>query len=229
MADLNEKDLTTLQHVADELGITVGDDDTTDRLLKRYIKQASQRFAKATGRQFYNKSDHEERVRGFDDPIIHVKDHLPIEEVTKIEYDDGQTKVEIPESHWIVQDKGQGAIRRVAGTWTFSGETYIGSREYPMVGTEKPLIVVTYSGGYVSPQQAEDDGSLERDLPYDIEDAVIGQVVQRYRQKDLDPTVSSETIGDASVSYNTGGAGEQSVHDRRWCAAVAAYKRGGMR
>jgi hypothetical protein len=68
--------------------------------------------------------------------------------------------------------------------------------------SEEKSIVVTYKGGYVCPGQVTaGPPALTRDLPDEIEDAVIQLVVARFAGRGVDPRVQSEKTLSSSVSY----------------------------
>lgn len=231
MVQLNENALTTLSRVALELDITPGEDADTDTLLKHYINAISDEFQQATGRQFYNKQGHEETAKGYSSDILMVKDHVPIDTITKIEYDDGETTIEIDAEHYEIEDADAGMIRRISGLWKYTGRTEIGARENSLHGTERGLYKVTYDGGFVTPQQAFDDNTLTRDLPSSIEQAVVTRVVQQYRKKGRDLDVISESLGDATVRYAgyTSGSAKENMSNKIWTKAISRYRFGGFR
>lgn len=233
MTELSTKALTTLSRVADELEITPGADARSDRIIRALIEEASEEFALATGRQFFNKSDHVEYAKGYGSPILMVRDHLPIESITEIVFDNGSTTVEVDDSDYMIENAGAGMIRRVGsvtGKWTFTGHTNIGTRMNQIPGSERPLYKVTYSGGYVGPQQAHLDDTLTRDLPRDIERAIISKVVQQYRRQGRDTDVVSESVGNASIRYDSSTGGRDvSPTEKMWMKTVSRHKRGGFR
>ncbi|RJS14618.1 hypothetical protein DRW03_34645 [Corallococcus sp. H22C18031201] len=76
-------------------------------------------------------------------------------------------------------------------------------------------LVVTYSGGYVTPGQVALDVSAGPvTLPPEIEEAAILEACALYRGRGRDSDVSSESLGDWSVSYREKGAGQRLASPR---------------
>ncbi len=186
--------LTMITTVEDELNISTG---TQDALLTRYINSASTTIETFCNRKFYYEVDIEEYIKGYGDPRLKVN-RPPLTAIDSITYD-GST---VDSSSYEIEGSGDtGFIRHETSTWlwTLNTSTYIVPS--PIVGTERPNYLVTYTGGYITPQQDNDDGALTRNLPYDLEDACIQLVSYRYRAKGRDPTIKSEKLLSASITY----------------------------
>ena len=195
---LDKTALTTLSVVKDELGIASlnTDDDST---LERKIRQASRMFKRITGRQFHEESGHKEKVPAFNLKRLMVEDHTPIQSISKIELSlDGDLN-EVDASNYEIENADAGFIRRVNGGWQ-NTQSFYREIEPSQIEEYQQLYTVTYTGGYVTPQQEADTGDT-RDLPFDIEDAVIDLVVQKFRSKGRDPNVASEKIMSTSIKY----------------------------
>lgn len=202
---LPESALTTLATAAGELGITPGEDSAVDARLERYITVASDRLASMCDRDFHHVEGHTERVGNAGGTYLLVSDHLPVVSIASIEWDDGigdATTVD-DTAYRLTDDAAKsGMIERVKGAWR---STQVERQEIERKPTHRsrPLYLVTYTGGWVTPQQVADDDTLTRTLPYDIEDAVVQYVTMRERQRGKDGSVSSKSVGPASVSYET--------------------------
>ena len=107
-------------------------------------------------------------------------------------------------TNYEVENADAGFIRRITGGWAWTTRSAGGVTHDPLAGAEESLYTVTYTGGYVTPQQAADDAELTRDLPYDIERAVIDMVKALYWGRGRDPGVRGKSVSRASVQY--GGA-----------------------
>jgi len=188
--------LTTLSTVKDELQITVNTHDST---LERYITQASDLFRSTTGRNFHNVTDHTEKVDGERGKRLTVREHLPIDTIDKIELDVGTTVETIASNDYEIEDPNLGYIRRISGHWQ-STDSFINSIEPRPLNEDLKLYKVTYDGGYVTPEQANQTPKV-RDLPADIEQGVIDQVVKMYTERGKNPNVVSESVMSASVDY----------------------------
>lgn len=183
--------LTTLDTVKDELDITTADDDDK---LTRYIEQASAHFETLTGRKFDWEEGITETLKAGGFVSIKVS-RRPVDAVTSITISGSAV-----DSDTYTIDAEAGLIYSKQG-WPWNTVMHTELSGERVAGTEYPEIEVVYDGGYVTPQQAADDENLTRTLPFDIEAFVIGMVVARYRGRGRDPSVASEKLGDASVSY----------------------------
>jgi hypothetical protein len=195
---LDKTALTTLSTVKEELGSPSGQDST----LERYIRQASDLFRQLTGRQWYDIDGYQERVAGYQGKRLAVYDHLPVESVNKIEIQVDGAFDEVDPTAYEIEDAESGFIRRIdGGSWELT-ESFIQNIEPQFTGENLKLYRVDYDGGYVTPEDA-DQNNKTRDLPYDIEDAVIDLVVDKFRKKGQSGNVSSESIMSVSIDYDT--------------------------
>lgn len=199
--DLTSHALTTLDALKDELGISVS---TFDDTLKRYINAVSRRISEYCGRTFYFEEAIEEYQPGHGGTALLV-DRPPIVTIDSITYD-GST-VESSSYTSRDQDKKAGLIYREYG-WIWTAKiAAAGVVDDRLPGTEEREYLVTYDGGYVTPKQVDDDGSLTRTLPEDLEDACILACTMRYLQKGQNLNVKSEKSLSYSVAY--GGSGNK--------------------
>jgi len=91
-----------------------------------------------------------------------------------------------------------------------------GILESPVVGSEAKSYTVSYSGGWVTPEQARNsEGALVRNLPFDIERAVIDMVTSLYLQRGRDRSVTARTAAQGSSTFATDPAGYADTA-KRW-------------
>ena len=105
-----------------------------------------------------------------------------------------------------IEDAEAGILYRRSG-WPWAGSSIGPFDPDPYAGSERQNIEVTYTGGYVTPQQVEDDGTLVRTLPYDLEQLAIEAVIGSYLSKGEDKSIVSEGLMSAKVTYQRGTGG----------------------
>lgn len=192
---LSSKALTTLDALESELGVS-----GEDTYLERLIERASDRFAQACRRSLHREVDIVERVEGYGVPRLVVG--RSVESISSIVLITGSTTETIDATTYEIEDADAGFIRRIGGVWGSTAMSQ-GVLRDRVTDSELALWKVTYTGGYVTPQQAADDGTLTRSLPYDIEDAVLEMCVAAYRSKGKDLSVRSKKLLSGSITYDT--------------------------
>lgn len=147
MAMLSAHALTTIETLKAELGIPA-DDTSSDKQLARYINAASDAIRAYCSRDFA-RAHRTDALQGSGAPTL-LLSLYPIVEVHSVKVGDEQlTDFRV--------DAEAGMLWRPGG-WPSSNA---------------PNIVVEYTGGYVTPEQAREDDELERNLPYDLEEACV--------------------------------------------------------
>lgn len=195
--------LTTLDTVKEELDITSTD---YDGRLTRYIKEASAQVESFCGRSFEYQEGIVESIPARGGRNI-VLSRRPVTNLISITFA-GQTVD--PDEYKL--DSETGLVFRAYGwPWDATLRTKVVGDK--VAGTESSELEATYDGGYVTPQQVADDDSLTRTLPYDLEGWVIALVSLRETSRGVNPSIVSEKLGDASVSY---GRGTGSAVDDIW-------------
>lgn len=180
--------LTTPKQIREELGLT------SETGLDRLINAASDRIERYCQRSFFYEAARVEKLAGFRSNYLTVS-KAPIIEVASLTYD-GAT---IAATEYEIDDDWH--IRSSSGfVWTAA--TWSGASEMPIPGSEERLYVLTYSCGYVTPAAAK-DLDLPRTLPYDLEDACIQLVTNRYRAIGQIPGIKSESLLSHSVTYES--------------------------
>jgi hypothetical protein len=191
---LNDNALTTLQTVKDELGITTTNEDS---YLERQINVYSSLFEDATDRKWFKGDEVTEKIKSHGDTRLVVSEHTPIESIKKIVINGN----EIESSTYEIEDASKGYIQRTNGVWP---STAVGRRRMETYNKYSEFdCEVTYTGGYVTPHQADTGQFTPRDLPYDIEEAVLSTISTKYKLKDRPGNIESESIEGASVSYGS--------------------------
>lgn len=191
-----DADLTLPGTVATELGV-----DASDARLPRLIASASAAIAGVLRRnRLHYGSAIVEKVFGSGRSRV-VLDVTPIVSVASVVLPDGTSLLS---TEYTRESDDAGLLYRASG-WPFTGVARGGlpPAADPLVGSETNTITVTYAAGWVTPAQATSAGwaGPARSLPYDIEEACIQLVTNLYRSGGQAANISSESLGDYSVSY----------------------------
>lgn len=174
--------LTTLATVKDELGIA---DDSQDARLTRMIHAATRRFESECSRRFA-RADYTERIKGQGMNEI-LLGQWPVVSISSLTLD-GVTLVENTDFTALPND---GILPRdYIWRWAAGGHPDLTNDPDPY--SARRNIEVSYTAGYVTPEMADQDSSLVRDLPEDLEDACIRYVVFLVMNA---PGVKSENTG----------------------------------
>lgn len=186
--------LTTLAAVKTELSIS---DSGSDDILTELINRASGLIEAHCDRHFEYSAAVAEAAAGFGLTMLQVA-RTPLLSLTSITYDTAT----VDSDSYSIHSAGAGTIYREGG-WVWTAGSLANIARDPLPGTEQKLYTVTYAGGYVTQPQVDDDGTLTRTLPYDLEQACILAVVQSYRQLGRDRAIKSESLLKYSVSYGS--------------------------
>jgi hypothetical protein len=168
--------------------------------LERYINVASDLFSQMVGRDLHYREDVAEKVASGGDVRLVVYEATPIDSITSIVIDDGVTSSTVDSDDYRIEDADAGLIEQIDGTWEDT-EVYAWNIERETKGRQLAHYTVTYDGGWVTQEQDDNDGTLTRDLPYDIEQAVIDYVVMKDARRGRDTAVKSMSNLSASVAY----------------------------
>jgi len=172
--------LTTKSVVKGELEIA---STTHDSWIDRQIKVASGKFTKIANRNFHSVSGHTEDVGSFGATYLTLEEYFPITSVEKVEYRGSVVNADEYELH-----NRAGMVRYKIGNW-ISTEVDDGvdpAKDY----------AVTYDAGWTTPAQ-----SGTRNLPFDLEEAIVQYVVTKFAQRGRDETVASMAVGDGSIKW----------------------------
>jgi len=205
---LESNALTTLDKVNGELGFTTGSDTDRDARIEDYINEVSDLIERGASRRFYWVTGYTERAVSTGINTIRVTDHLPIDTINSITFDDGDTSSTVDSDLYEVagdEQKDLGIIRRVgAATWQDTRVTEIEVQAHRVPGSAEPLYEVDYDGGYVTREQADNDPSLTRSLPYDLERAAIDYAIMQQSNKGGDKSVQKISMDDGSITFFKG-------------------------
>ena len=193
---LSSDALTTIAACEEALSITAG---TENVYLTRLTEFASSRIKRYCNRTFYWEEDIEEYIRSGGTNHL-VVSRRPVSAITSVEYNDAAVSSDDYKCVGYSKLEDAGTIYNSGGWyWPATQIKNIARDQYP--GSEDPLYKVTYDGGWVTPAQYDDDNTLTRDLPYDLEQACIDLVVMRYRKKGLAPGIKAEKLLSWSATY----------------------------
>lgn len=151
---LSKHALTTIDAVLAEL-VDLEADENTNALIARLINSASDAIRHHCGRDFARKKI-TEVLDGKDWRSV-LLSLTPVVEMESVKLNGHEIG-----SYFVINETGE--LISSSGKWSANS-----------------LIAVEYTGGYITPQQAMENETLERDLPYDIEDACIITAATRFQ------------------------------------------------
>lgn len=195
-----DSDLTTAATVAGELGV----DPSTPRL-PRIITAASAAIRSYLNRrQLHYQVGYVENVAvGAFQPNRLWLELTPVASIASVVVNG----VALGASDYALETSGpsaNAAVYRSGSGWPYTGWSRGGPvGNDPNVGSEQQSIVVTYTGGWVTPAQATLGtwAGPARSLPEDLEQAAIETIVSLWRTAGTDRRVMAETFSEYSVTY----------------------------
>jgi len=200
VSSLADNALTNLAAVEDVIpDYTKGSSTDDDDRIIRFINAASWLFAEVADRKFHRESEHEERVRAYGTPELYVSEFLPVDSISSIKWDVSDTSDTIDASNYEIFNAETGYIH-ADGVWSDTGLTQSGIVQGGKTASQRPIYLVTYTGGWITPKQ-DDDGVGTRDLPWDVEQAVLDQVTFLEDRHEFGFNVSKIDMDDGSVSF----------------------------
>lgn len=137
-----------------------------------------------------------EHVPGYGTPRLMLK-LTPIREIQEIRVSD---TVAPPESY-AIEDADAGFVRVQGGVWPWTAVVGSGPLAMRASASEYAGITVVYTGGFVTPAQAEANPELERNLPYELEQACLQLISAWHHERQRDPGVVSEKLGSLGLTY----------------------------
>lgn len=201
---LRETALTQLATLKTALDIdSVDEDETLERLIEVASDQI-RRFLRA--RALHYETGIVEKVSGYGTHrlILSRRPVLSVSSIVLKASDPAGADHTYDSDSYEIEDGGRAGMvfRREGWVSTARGRGF-GVGWGGLTGTEQRSIEVTYTGGWVTPEQADSSGwaGPERSLPYDVEEACIDAVVARYEARGGDPRIKQERLGSHSVSY----------------------------
>ncbi len=183
---VRDEDLTLVATVQAEAA-DLGSASTT--LLERMIAAASDAIRGYIGRPLH-RATVTESYAGHGDQWLSLG-RLPVISVASVSWNGS----ELDADSYTLDDPDAGLLYRACG-WPYTGRMLRGMlQEDRAPGSEQRLLEVTYTAGWLTPQQGD------RTLPFDLEQACIETVVSLYRRKGRAGDIAGESIGIASVTY----------------------------
>lgn len=143
-----------------------------------------------------------------------------VRQVTRVEV----CGVEVPPSGYALESAVMGRVLSRGEAWPFTGRYSPGVSPTPQLVEDTGALVVTYDAGWVTPGQAALDGTLQVDLPADLQLAaqmVVGALVHG----DGAEEAVSESIGGTSLTRATDEDGQLPAVPARARRLVARYRR----
>ncbi|GEL75205.1 hypothetical protein [Myxococcus virescens] len=193
---LADNALTTVATLAYELGLPEpAAGSPAEKDLERRIAVASKAVEDYCDRRF-GRATLTEKVRGMGGQVL-MLDRCPVLSITSVTLD-GQV-VPVAEYECVGVDAAAGLLRTRYGRWANTADWQRGVSPEPLAGTERAAYTVVYVAGYVLPKDAA-PGSPST-LPAPLEEACLLTAVASYRAKGRDPSIVSQSLLSASVSY----------------------------
>lgn len=171
-----------------------------DKRIERWILEGSKRMRQLADRQFHYETAYTERTSAHGEREIWVNDHVPIDTINSITYDSGDDTTTVDSDSYEPIGDGQGTIRRIDGLWTSTAQIQAGIVQGHQPGTEERLYKVDYDGGWITPKQ-DTDGVGTRDLPHDVEGAVLDYALMKESRHGQDPNIQKLSLGQGTVQY----------------------------
>lgn len=177
--------LTTIEALKSELLIPT-EDSSQDAVLARAINAASDAARRYCGRDFARTKTTEHLAgRGAPSLLVSLSPIVSVEAVAI----DGQ-EIDLAD---LVIDYAAGIIVRLHGIWP---------------ECDRPNVSVTYTGGWVTPAQAEGE-DLVRDLPHDIEEACL--IIAATRVQSMGQPVDAQILQVEQIRVHWSEGGRQSI------------------
>lgn len=170
--------------------------------LTALILEASEYLSGRCNRAFFYARNFTESLAAYASTNLQVKRHTPIDitQPISIVFDAAPFDPDV----YSVSNANLGYIYNKTG-WYWTAPLLPNVQQDPFPGYENNLYVVTYSGGWVTPQQAADNPTdpilSNRTLPYDIERACLMVCVWLYRIRGQNPLLESEHLMSYSYTY----------------------------
>lgn len=197
---LADNALTNVATMESVLGLASG---SADAQLQRLINQASAIADSYAGRVFYRNDAISEKHAGVPGPYL-LLHQAPVNSITSVTYLSGSAE---DSGSYEIGDAKVGELYRVSGTWAGLDWHYGDTSQTVFTGQGRKVWTIVYSGGWYTPRQDDEDGAVTRDLPHDIEHAVIAITTALYRSEGRDPTLAGESLMEASQTYNSASGG----------------------
>lgn len=186
------RNLTTKEKVKQTLNLSSSDHDT---MIDDMISATSDFVVNYCGREFAKQRVKESLPgKGLPEILLSI---TPLVSVEKVEFDD--TEIE----SWVIHDREAGIILRRGG-FRSTNLPFNTINSHPS-SYEENRWHFTYVGGFILPGWNGNNGT--RNMPYDLERAVIDIVKGQYLSRDIDASITRYRIGDTQAWWDRRGAG----------------------
>ena len=190
-----------LADLKSDLGISAA---TFDSSLERRILAASELIESWCGRSFRYAAGFVERVKGEGWPSITLS-KTPVISIASIVLD-GST---IPSDAYSLTDADRGRVYRPDG-WAWTASLLASASPERVTGTEEAAFVVTYTAGFVLPNDSVQNPAGASPLPSSVVEACLLWAAELHLGRGSRGDVVSEQVGDASIAYAV-----NSIEERR--------------
>jgi len=162
----------------------------------------------AGGRQFHYEAGLVHRVAGHGTTllVLPVAPVVSVASVKLVDLDGTALYTFTVNDEFKIEDAEAGILFNRYG-WAWSASMGAGIGGARVAGSEQYEIEVTYTAGWVTPEQDALNGPLTRDLPEEIEEVVIETVASGYqRGAARDPDIISQATANQSTSWASPGS-----------------------
>lgn len=198
--------LTTVAAVNAELSSDSGlehraDAAAVETVLERMIQGFSGQMASYCNRRFERVTDQVELITTIGDQYIRLM-HAPIVSVTSIEWLDRDGEVLEELVGWTIEDDGAAGLVYFGNGFPVLIGLPLSPEPSAIANRVRARIRVTYTGGFITPPQ-EDPGPppVVRDLPEQIEEQCIREVVSAFWNRNRNRDIDSRTSDIATTTY----------------------------
>lgn len=173
-------------------------DTSQDAILLRALLSATDRVQSYCGRKLCFREGIVQDFQDHGQARRLVLRQYPVRAVTSVELlGDAGTVEEVLDATSYMAELNKGTLFRLDGSWCDFGRTVWPDVAHPpFVGNSRPRFRVTYDAGWYGPNQ--ETGSIERDLPYDIEQACLIYAKSSYLNHDQDFRLVREHLLEAA-------------------------------
>lgn len=186
-----DRRLVSMAAVLDEVGLA-----TATPALERILEAACADAQRYCQRTFARRAVVENVISRGQVLLVSLR---PIVSVTSITTRSGGT-VDVAD---VDVDADGGVIRLRSGNIDTARQRADFTEGTRAAGTETRDVTVSYTGGYITSAQVEAKQAVDadRDMPADLEDAILRLVRHRWYARQRDPGIASEALGRYSVTY----------------------------
>lgn len=217
MALTNTEALCLLTDLKDDLGIT---DSSSDARLERRILAASSMITEFLNRPLRYDAARVEALPGYGTDKL-FPSLTPIRSITSVTFED---ELLDPDTYEI-DPHGLFVVAESGWLDTRLGVQTIASKLQRIAGTEQPLFIVTFAGGYSLPNDSVP--VVGASLPPLISEACLQLAASLHLSRGSDRNVQGESVGAASIQYRVSYDGDGSMNGipKNIAAMLAPFRR----